>query len=87
MLSKRINIIEGYVGEGYGLVSNDVLKMIQKLSRLEGVVFDPVYTGKAFHGLLAEIDKGRFDESDLVFVHTGGLFGLFPYADQLATIA
>ena len=61
--------------------------MIKELSRLEGVVFDPVYTGKAFHGLLAEIDKGRFkDERDLVFVHTGGLFGLFPYADQLATI-
>jgi len=51
------------------------------------VVFDPVYTGKAFHGLLAEIDNGRFqDERDLVFVHTGGLFGLFPYASQLATI-
>ena len=87
MLTEKINIIEGYVGDGYGLVSHDVLKMIKKLSRLEGVVFDPVYTGKAFHGLLAEIDKGRFkDERDLVFVHTGGLFGLFPYADQLATI-
>lgn len=87
VLTEKINIIEGYVGDGYGLVSHDVLKMMQKLSRLEGVVFDPVYTGKAFHGLLAEIDKGRFkDERDLVFVHTGGLFGLFPYADQLATI-
>lgn len=87
MLAEKINIIEGYVGEGYGLVSNNVLRTIQKLSRLEGVVFDPVYTGKAFHGLLAEIDNGRFqDERDLVFVHTGGLFGLFPYASQLATI-
>ena len=88
VLTEKINIIEGYVGDGYGLVSHDVLKMIQELSRLEGVVFDPVYTGKAFHGLLAEIDKGRFkDERDLIFVHTGGLFGLFPYAEQLATIA
>ena len=88
VLTDNINIIEGYVGEGYGLVSDDVLKMIQELSRLEGVVFDPVYTGKAFYGLLAEIDKGRFkDETDLVFVHTGGLFGLFPYASQLTTIA
>ena len=68
-------------------LKTNVLKTIQKLSRLEGVVFDPVYTGKAFHGLLTEIDNGRFqDERDLVFVHTGGLFGLFPYASQLATI-
>ncbi len=88
VLTEKINIIEGYVGDGYGLVSHDVLKMIRKLSSLEGVVFDPVYTGKAFYGLLAEIDKGRFkDERDLVFVHTGGLFGLFPYACQLAATA
>ena len=39
---------------------------------------DPVYTGKAFHGMIAEIAKGTFSETnDIIFVHTGGIFGLF----------
>jgi D-cysteine desulfhydrase len=43
------------------------------------LVLDPVYTGKAFLGMLAEIDAGRFDGTlDIVFMHTGGIFGLFP---------
>ena len=82
---KKVNIIEGYVGDGYGIVSSVVLETIKQLSQLEGVVFDPVYTGKAFYGLLNEIEKGRFQsEKDLIFVHTGGIFGLFPYAEKLS---
>ncbi len=84
--AKNVNIIEGYVGNGYGVASSELLAMIKRLSHLEGVVFDPVYTGKAFYGLLAEIEKGRFKgEADLVFMHTGGVFGLFPYARELMT--
>jgi D-cysteine desulfhydrase len=72
-------VLDGYVGEGYGIASQDVFRLIAELSRLEGLVLDPVYTGKAFHGLLAEIAAGRFDGCrDIVFVHTGGIFGLFP---------
>tara|TARA_B100000767_G_scaffold268464_1_gene288779 strand:- start:65 stop:1090 length:1026 start_codon:yes stop_codon:yes gene_type:complete len=86
LLKARVNIIEGYVGDGYAIANAAVLATISRMSRLEGVVFDPVYTGKAFHGLLSEIKKGRFlDQKDLVFVHTGGLFGLFPFAKQLAS--
>ena len=72
-------VIDGYVGEGYGIADESIFKLIAELGRLEGVVLDPVYTGKAFAGMLAEIERGRFkDCRDIVFVHTGGLFGVFP---------
>ena len=72
-------VIDGYVGEGYGVAGEEVFGCIAELARLEGLVLDPVYTGKAFHGLLSEIRRGRFEGCrDIVFVHTGGIFGLFP---------
>jgi D-cysteine desulfhydrase len=72
-------VIDGHVGEGYGKASGEVFALIAELGRLEGLVLDPVYTGKAFCGLVAEIDAGRFEGCrDIVFVHTGGIFGLFP---------
>jgi D-cysteine desulfhydrase len=78
-----IRVIDGYVGEGYGKASKEVLSTIRTLATLEGVVFDPVYSGKAFHGLLSEINSGRFSDSrDICFIHTGGIFGLFPFASQ-----
>lgn len=78
-----IQMIDGYVGEGYAKASDALMNTISEVARLEGVVFDPVYSGKAFNGLLNEIAKERFNnETDLIFIHTGGLFGLFPYAER-----
>ena len=72
-------VLDGYVGEGYGIAGEEIFALIAELSRLEGLVLDPVYTGKAFAGMLAEIAGGRFEGcQDIVFVHTGGIFGLFP---------
>jgi len=72
-------VLDGYVGQGYGIANDAVFALIAELSRLEGLVLDPVYTGKAFAGMLAEIAGGRFEGCrDIVFVHTGGIFGLFP---------
>lgn len=66
------------VGEGYGKASTEVYRLILELARLEGVLLDPVYTGKAFLGLVKDIAAGEFpDVSDIVFIHTGGVFGLF----------
>ncbi|MBT8149794.1 MAG: pyridoxal-phosphate dependent enzyme, partial [Gammaproteobacteria bacterium] len=80
----KINVIDGYVGRGYGIADTPVFETIRELATVEGVVLDPVYTGKAFNGLLQEIDQGRFaNASNIVFVHTGGIFGLFPFADAL----
>ena len=54
------------------------LETIKLVARTEGVVLDPVYTGKAFRGVLSEIQRGRFRrDSNILFIHTGGLFGLF----------
>lgn len=80
-----VKVIDGYVGPGYAQATTEVFETIATLSRTEGIVLDPVYTGKAFHGMLTELRKGRFDDSDdIVFVHTGGVFGLFPQRDELA---
>ena len=53
-------VLDGYVGEGYGIARAAVFALIAELARLEGLVLDPVYTGKAFAGMLAEIQQGRF---------------------------
>ncbi len=82
-----IRIIDGHVGEGYGKASDEVLRTIADVAKLEGVLLDPVYTGKAFHGLLTEIQRGRFDGvDDIVFIHTGGMFGLFPFQDRFTAL-
>ena len=78
-------IVDGYVGRGYALSRPEELVAIRDLVRLEGVVLDPVYTGKAYFGMIAELAKdSRVFGDRIVFIHTGGLFGLFPIADQFA---
>lgn len=80
-------VIDGYVGPGYAIAEAEVFETIATVARTEGLVLDPVYTGKAFHGMLAEIKKGRFaGVSDIVFIHTGGSFGLFPQRANLARV-
>ncbi|MGI9288214.1 MAG: 1-aminocyclopropane-1-carboxylate deaminase/D-cysteine desulfhydrase, partial [Pseudomonadales bacterium] len=81
-----IRVIDGYVGAGYARASDSVLETIHELARLEGIVFDPVYTGKAFAGMVQELQAGRFGDGDCVFIHTGGVFGLYPYKEQLRNI-
>jgi len=78
----EIRIIDGYVGVGYALSRPEELEFIHKLARLEGVVLDPVYTGKAMYGLVNEIKKGSMSQyKNILFVHTGGIFGVFPKSD------
>ena len=75
----EINIIDGYVGRGYALSTPVELDFISEFAKLEGIILDPVYTGKGMYGLTQEIKKGRFKEfKNILFIHTGGLFGLFP---------
>ena len=78
-----ITAIDGYVGPGYGKATQNVFDTIRKVAVSEGIILDPVYTGKAFDAMLQEIGKGRFQNmSDIVFLHTGGIFGLFPQRAQ-----
>lgn len=74
-----VKVIDGYVGPGYAVAEECIFRTIAELAATEGLVLDPVYTGKAFHALLQELRAGRFgDSGDIVFVHTGGIFGVFP---------
>lgn len=79
-----INVIDGYVGAGYARAGSDIFDTIKLVAKLEGLILDPVYTGKAFYGMLQQLKQGRFANTDnIVFVHTGGIFGLFPQRGQL----
>lgn len=74
-----VNVIDGYVGPGYARATTEVFELIKHVARTEGIILDPVYTAKAFLGLKTEIEKGRFRRGEeVVFLHTGGIFGLFP---------
>lgn len=71
-----INIIDGYPGLGYAISRYEEIEFIKHLAQLEGIILDPVYTGKAMYGLVQEIKKGTFDEhNNILFIHTGGIFG------------
>ena len=77
-----IKTIEGYLGPGYGFAEPQVFDLIAEVARTEGLFLDPVYTGKAFYGMVSELEKGEAGQlagaQDVVFVHTGGLFSVFP---------
>ncbi len=69
-----------YVGAGYGLSTPDSLAAIRTLARLEGILLDPVYTGKGMAGFIDLVRKGMFKKGqNIVFIHTGGSAGLFGY--------
>jgi len=73
-----------YVGAGYGVPTEAMNDAVMLLARLEGLLFDPVYSGKGLAGLIDLVQKGYFKGADsIVFVHTGGIAGLFGYSAQL----
>ncbi len=81
----RIEINDGYVGIGYALSRPEELEFIKTVARAEGVVLDPVYTGKAMYGVWNELKEGgnlRGKAKNILFIHTGGIFGLFPVSEK-----
>ncbi|MGL5055708.1 MAG: D-cysteine desulfhydrase family protein [Fusobacteriaceae bacterium] len=81
--AKDMDIIDGYVGIGYAQSTDEELEFIHQIARKEGVIFDPVYTGKAMYGMMNEIQKGTFKIGEnILFIHTGGLFGIFSKKNQ-----
>lgn len=82
--AKAIHVDSRFLGEGYGLPTEEALAAIHRLGELEGVLFDPVYSGKAMSGLLARVREGEFTGcKDLVFIHTGGIASLPVYNSVL----
>ncbi|MGI9273052.1 MAG: D-cysteine desulfhydrase [Woeseiaceae bacterium] len=75
-----------YVGDGYGVPTESMNEAVMMLARLEGLLFDPVYSGKALAGMIDLVRKGEFKgAANIVFLHTGGSAALFAYVDQLQT--
>lgn len=72
-----------YVGAGYGLIDQGVADALMLAARTDGIVLDPVYSGKAMKGLIALAKAGRFEGERVVFLHTGGAQGIFGYQGEL----
>ena len=84
---KAFTFIDGYKGLGYAISKEDELRFIADVAAKEGIILDPVYTGKAFYGLYNEVNKGTFNSFDnILFIHTGGQYGLFPKQEQIAEV-
>lgn len=78
-LDRRIRVLDGYLGDGYGVPTDRCLRAIELAARREGLVLDPTYSGKAFGAFLAESAPGE----RALFVHTGGSYGAFPKREAL----
>jgi L-cysteate sulfo-lyase len=77
-----------YVGDGYGLPTAGMVEAVQLLARTEGLLLDPVYSGKGMAGLIDLVRKGRFRaDENIVFVHTGGSIALFGYPGTFGAAA
>jgi L-cysteate sulfo-lyase len=74
-----------YVGDGYGVPTESMNEAVLMLARDEGLLFDPVYSGKGLAGMIDLIRKESLTNGNIVFLHTGGSAALFAYADQLQT--
>jgi len=80
----KVELWDEYFGPRYGEPNAGTLSAIKLVASHEGILLDPVYTGKAMAGLLDGIGRQRFDEGPLIFLHTGGAPALFAYPDVFA---
>jgi D-cysteine desulfhydrase family pyridoxal phosphate-dependent enzyme len=76
-------VFDEYLGEGYGILNPSIVQAVGLVAQEEGILLDPVYTGKAMTGVLDLVDQGYFGGEDVVFLHTGGTPALFPYREGL----
>ncbi len=80
----EIHLNDNYLGEGYAVVGNAERNAIKLMASIEGILLDPVYSGRAFAGLIDMADKGEIPKgSDVLFWHTGGVPALFAYSDSV----
>lgn len=76
--SDDINVYTDYIGEGYAHPTEGMVEAIKLVAQTEGVLLDPIYTGKGMSGLIDLVRKGVFTKNDkVVFLHTGGVPSLF----------
>ncbi|SUQ57604.1 D-cysteine desulfhydrase [Raoultella terrigena] len=84
MTSSPITLWDDYFAPRYGTPNREGMRAVELLASLEGIMLDPVYTGKAMAGLIDGVQKSRFSGSGpLMFIHTGGAPALFAYCPQV----
>lgn len=80
LANAEIKLWDDYFAPGYGTPNDEGMEAVKLLAQLEGILLDPVYTGKAMAGLIDGINQKRFkDEGPILFIHTGGAPALFAY--------
>ena len=80
--AEAIQVFDDYVGPGYSLPTDSMIEAVKLLAQSEGILLDPVYSGKAMAGLVDLVRKGHFEEgSNVLFLHTGGSPALYAYLD------
>ncbi len=88
-LSARVNadeleLYDDYIGEGYGIPTQQGLEALRMVAQTEGIFLDPVYTSKAMAGMAELVKQGRFNRSEtVVFIHTGGIPAVFAYDEEI----
>lgn len=81
---EEVTCFGDYVGPGYSLPTPEMAEAVKLLARTEGIMLDPVYTGKAMAGLIGLLRQGYFaEDSNILFVHTGGSPALFVYDEYI----
>jgi L-cysteate sulfo-lyase len=82
--ASELTLREDYLGQGYGVMGELERRAIRLVAQTEGILLDPVYTGRAMGGLIDLIERGELSrEHSVLFWHTGGTPALFPYAGDL----
>jgi D-cysteine desulfhydrase len=76
-----MHLIDGYKGKGYGIPYPEELRTITDVAKL-GIILEPVYTGKAFYGMLEDLKKRKYKR--VIFIHTGGIFSTFAYDREIS---
>jgi D-cysteine desulfhydrase len=80
----EIDIDDGFIGPGYAKIGPIERRFIRDVAANSGIVLDPAYTSKALLGLFTRISEGKFrDGSNILFIHTGGQWGLLPEGKKL----
>jgi D-cysteine desulfhydrase family pyridoxal phosphate-dependent enzyme len=84
VMDEEVVVFDDYIGDGYGVMNQAVADGLRLMAGEEGILLDPVYTGKALTGLMDLGGKGYFGEGkNLIFLHTGGTPALFPYREEI----
>lgn len=77
-------LVDGYISGGYAQTDSEQMRFLRHVAHQEALILDPVYTNKAFFGLYSEIQAGRINKgARIIFVHTGGIFGLSAFSVQM----